>query len=229
MARTVPFARDMSLHRAQRLPCLLMCLAGLVLVVGCGQKQSPPAAQTAGLSQPTTQPTATADPTAGLLPHEPQPALQVLSPLPAGWMSDPPKHTSEHDHQAWLSPTGRTAYGVIAFRHWLLPLANDQMVLDRFLQTMRESEGEGRLVGKPQADPKLGGLRFTAEGGQYVVRGNLVTRGARGWVVYAGTLRNQPVMPDELELAVRARENTILGLQQQQRQQQRSQHVRVDE
>jgi hypothetical protein len=138
------------------------------------------------------------------------PALRTVSPVPAGWAPDPPEHTAEHDLQTWISPTGRTAYGVIAFHHWLLPLASDRLVLNRFLDTMRQSEGEATLV-SVRHDPNLDGLQFVAEGGKYTVRGNLVTRGTRGWVVYAGTLRREPVMPDELKLAERAREQTRLG------------------
>ena len=58
-------------------------------------------------------------------------------------------------------------------------------------------------------------MRFVAEGGLYTVRGLLVTQGTRGWVVYAGTLRNQPVKPDELQLAERARDQTVPGIESQ--------------
>jgi hypothetical protein len=189
-----------------------VCLEGLVLIGviltgGCAQTATP--AYPASYIQPTTQP----DATAGLQPPRPQPTLQTVSPIPQGWKADPAKHSTEHDHQAWLSPTRRTAYGVITFNSWLLPLASDQLVLDKFLQNMKKSEGEANLLAV-RKDPNLDGLRFIAEGGQYTVRGNLVTRGTRGWVVYAGTLRRQPLMPDELELAERAREQTVLGVSQ---------------
>lgn len=138
-------------------------------------------------------------------------ALQALCPVPAGWTADPPEHTAEHDLQTWLSPTRRTAYGVIAFHSWLLPLASDRLILDRFVGTMRAAEGEASLVGPPQSDASLPGLRFVAEGGKYTVHGNLVSRGTRGWIVYAGTLRNQPIELAELELASHAREQTVLG------------------
>jgi hypothetical protein len=55
-------------------------------------------------------------------------------------------------------------------------------------------------------------LRFVAEGGKYRIRSILLTRGFRGWAVYAGTLRSMAVAVDELALAVQARENTALGL-----------------
>ena len=52
-----------------------------------------------------------------------------------------------------------------------------------------------------------------AEGGQYKLRANLLRSGLRGWIVYAGTLRDQPVDAEELELAERAREQTRVGSQ----------------
>src|SRR5436305_4313869 len=47
----------------------------------------------------------------GLLPPQPLDALHTLSPLPEGWQPDPPKHSTEHEHQAWISPSRLTAYG----------------------------------------------------------------------------------------------------------------------
>jgi hypothetical protein len=54
-------------------------------------------------------------------------------------------------------------------------------------------------------------VRFVAQGGKYLIRGNLFTRGWRAWVVYAGTLRDQPVNDSELKLAEAAREHTKVG------------------
>jgi hypothetical protein len=39
-----------------------------------------------------------------------------------------------------------------------------------------------------------------------------MTRGWKGWAVYAGTLREHEVVPAELELAEVAREQTMIGL-----------------
>ena len=178
-------------------------LWALAAIAGCSQNQP---LNSGFPALATTQP----ESTEGLLPPQRIGALHVTSPLPVGWAPDPAKHTAEHEHQAWLSPTRRTAYGVITFSNWLLPLASDQAVLDKFLETMKKGEGEARLLNL-QKNPKLGGLRFIAEGGQYTVRGNLVTHGTRGWVIYAGTLAKQPVMPEELDVAVQAREHTVLG------------------
>jgi hypothetical protein len=38
-----------------------------------------------------------------------------------------------------------------------------------------------------------------------------MTRGFRAWTVYAGTLRDQPEEPQELQLAESAREQTRIG------------------
>ena len=80
-----------------------------------------------------------------------------------------------------------------------------------FLNQMRASEGEGRLIEK-KWDPNLDGLRFVAEGGQYTVRTNLFVHGFTGWAVYAGTLRAFPVNEAELQSAERARERTVVDL-----------------
>ena len=204
---TKPFVRA-------AVPLLLMAIG---LVGGCAQ--TGPAMrgepQLASAMQPSQEVAPLPPVDTGLLPPRPFEVLHTLSPLPEGWQADPPKHSTEHDHQAWISPSGRTAYGVITFHHWLLPLASDRMVLDKFLQTMRSSEGEARLVGTPWHDRKADGMRFVAEGGLYTVRGLLMTQGTRGWVVYAGTLRNQPVKREELQLAEHARDKTVPGIESQ--------------
>jgi len=194
------------------IPFLLM---GTGFAGGCaqGRPAARAEAQLASATQTPLAPLTAVD--SGLRPPQPFEALHTLSPLPEGWQPDPPKHSTEHDHQAWISPSGRTAYGVITFHHWLLPLASDRIVLDKFLQTMRSSEGEARLVGTPWHDRKADGLRFVAEGGLYTVRGLLVTQGTRGWVLYAGTLRSQPVASNELQLAERARDQTVPGIESQ--------------
>ena len=56
----------------------------------------------------------------------------------------------------WLSPSGRTAYGVIYFS-LPLPVGHD-LTLWGFLDEMRHSEGEATLVSK-QWDENLRGLR----------------------------------------------------------------------
>lgn len=135
--------------------------------------------------------------------------LEAVVIPPAGWEPDPIKRTRTHAHQTWISPSGRTAYGVIRM-NLPLPFIGPGVVLPRFLDQMRETEGEARLLNR-QNDSDLPGIRFVAEGGQYRLRANLVTRGFRAWAVYAGTLRAHPEMPDELQLAEAAREATRIG------------------
>jgi len=135
--------------------------------------------------------------------------LESVVVPPAGWTADPVKRSRNHAHQAWLSPSRRTAYGVIRI-NLPLPFIGPDVVLPRFLEQMRESEGEAELLSR-RNDPRLPGIRFVAEGGQYRLRANLVTRGFRAWAVYAGTLRSEPEQPDELQLAEAAREETRVG------------------
>jgi hypothetical protein len=164
---------------------------------------------------------ASSAPPGGTEPNAPQPAAwsDVLSPPspvieldarvtpPADWKPDRLKTSERHQHQVWLSPTGETAYGVIYFT---LPLpVGEELALRGFLAEMKKSEGEATLLTKNRDGERL---RFVAEGGKYRIRGTLLTRGLRGWAVYAGTLRSRTVAVDDLALAVQARENTALGL-----------------
>jgi hypothetical protein len=137
--------------------------------------------------------------------------VQAIVVPPAGWTPDPLKQSSRHTHQVWISPSGNTAYGVIRMR---LPLpVGPDLVLWGFMNEMKRSEGEGRLLAK-EDDDTLPGLRFIAEGGRYRVRTNLITSGRTAWAIYAGTLRGKPTDQAELHLAERARESTSPGLPQ---------------
>jgi hypothetical protein len=90
-----------------------------------------------------------------------------------------------------------------------LPVGHN-LALWGFLREMRRTEGEAELISK-QWDENSGFLRFVAQGGLYVVRTNLSVSGTHGWACYAGTLKNEPIEPDELELAQIAREHTRFG------------------
>jgi hypothetical protein len=127
---------------------------------------------------------------------------------PVGWKLDPYKTSPAHNHAVWISPSGRTAYGVIYFS-LPLPVGHD-LALWGFMNEMRHTEGEATLVSK-EWDPRLRGLRFVARGGRYVVRTNLLVRGFHGWACYAGTLRDEEVNLEELGLAELAREWTSFG------------------
>jgi hypothetical protein len=135
--------------------------------------------------------------------------LEAVVVPPAGWTPDPAKRSRNHAHQAWISPSGRTAYGVIRM-NLPLPFIGPDLVLPRFIEEMRNTEGEAKLLSQ-RDDPRLRGIRFVVEGGQYRLRASLVTRGFRAWAVYAGTLRGQPEVPAELAVAESAREQTRIG------------------
>ena len=127
---------------------------------------------------------------------------------PEGWAVKQMDKASDHDHEVWLSPTGRTAYGIIRFD---LPLpVGPQFVLGAYLSEMKKREGRADLISKTY-DEQIKGLRFEAVGGRYHTYTNLMTRGWHGWFVYAGTGTDRPADPAELALAVAARENTGLG------------------
>lgn len=144
-----------------------------------------------------------------LSPAEPNADVEATVTPPAGWRAEPLKSSGKHNHQIWISPSGDTAYGVIRFK-MPLPVGPDLALRLGILPEMRRTEGEARLISS-QRDPDLPGLRFVAEGGLYRLRSNLITRGRRGWVVYAGTLREEEIVPDELALAELAREHTAVG------------------
>ena len=137
------------------------------------------------------------------------PSVMARCAPPTGWKMEPLKHSEKHDHQVWLSPTGKTAYGVI---HFTLPLPVGVGIVHwEFLQQMKKQEGDA-IESMRQNDPSLPGMRFIVEGGRYKMRANLIVRGFDGWVTYAGTNRGEEPIPAELELAEKARENTLIGL-----------------
>jgi len=134
--------------------------------------------------------------------------VKALVEVPTGWTADPLKTNSRHVHEAWLSHSRNTAYGVILM--YLPWPAGPDLTLWGFLNHMRESEGSARLLSK-EWDDKLPGYRFVAEGGTYKIRVNLIVRGNAAWAVYAGTRLDQPVAKNELELAEKARDDTRVG------------------
>jgi hypothetical protein len=158
-----------------------------------------------GLSDMTVSEPVLADPV-------PYPPVEAMVAPPPGWQPDPIKTSSNHSHQVWLSPSGHTAYGVIRM-NLPLPFIGPDRVLRPFLDEMRRSEGEAKLMSR-QTDRRLPGpgIRFVAEGGLYTIRANLMTRGFRAWAVYAGTKRDAPEVGEELEQAEQARERTKIGL-----------------
>jgi hypothetical protein len=177
-----------------------MLAAVIPFAQGCGSQLKPNLAQIqAGWKSPDTR---------GLtLPVFNTDVVAVCDP-PIGWKPDPLKVGKNHIHEVWLSPTGATAYGVI---HFTMPLpAGLNIALTGFLNEMKTTEGDATLLSR-QDDPKLPGIRFVADGGLYRIRANLIVDGWEGWTVYAGTILSKPILPEELDTAVRARENTHVG------------------
>jgi hypothetical protein len=141
--------------------------------------------------------------------HQPSTAV-LIAPLeatcvpPPGWRLDRVDDTARYAQRVWVSPTGRTSYGVI---HFTLPLPlGHSIALAGFLSEMKRSEGDAHLISKT---PQERGQAFAAEGGRYRVNGIIITHRTRGWAIYAGTLRQGPVALDEIALAVHARDSTI--------------------
>ena len=126
-----------------------------------------------------------------------------------GWTLQRSDNTARYIQRVWVSPSGKTSYGVVRFN---LPFpVGDEIALNGFLAQLRRDEGEAVLLSESK-DAAQDRLIFAAEGGRYRLNGIIVTRGFHGWVVYDGTLRNQSRALDELASAVQARENTRLGL-----------------
>ncbi|MBV8780329.1 MAG: hypothetical protein JO353_02925, partial [Phycisphaerae bacterium] len=90
--------------------------------------------------------------------------LNAQAVPPLGWKPDPLKQSSSHAHEVWLSPDGRTAYGIIYF-HMPLPVGRD-FALWAFMNQMKQTEGEAILRSKSW-DEQRGCERFVAEGGLY--------------------------------------------------------------
>ena len=179
---------------------ILMLCASLATGGGCvARPRYAATAPAISTTAPTTQ---------GLDEGDYVEAVEAVCMPPAQWIAQPLKRSSRHTHQIWLSPSGRTAYGVI---HFGLPVpVGHELVLWYFMKEMRRVQGEAELLAK-QWDPNLRTLRFVASGGRYTIRTNLSVRGFDGWAIYAGTLRDGPIEQNELDLAERAREHTVLG------------------
>jgi len=135
-------------------------------------------------------------------------SLDATVAPPIGWQIDKNTTDADHAHQVWISPSGKTAYGVIHFK-MPLPVGHD-WALWGFLREMRRNEGTAEVQEK-KWDDELDALRFIAVGGRYTVRTILRVQGFDGLAAYAGTLTGQSVEDAELKIAEDARERTFWG------------------
>jgi hypothetical protein len=182
----------------------------MLLLVGCQSSASRAAQARAELPPDQLNPAAGPQIFTGLSVPEPMAEVEAMVVPPAGWHAEPLKSSEKHNHQVWISPSGNTAYGVIRFK-LPLPLGPELVLHKGFLPQMKKTEGEARLISS-ERDRNLPGLRFVAEGGLYRLRANMITRGWKGWTIYAGTVREKEIVPDELALAELARDHTTVGM-----------------
>jgi hypothetical protein len=171
-----------------------VALVIILLLSACGCQEAHPA----------VSPTTTAA-LQGLAAPQYFDVIRAACSPPLGWLPEPLKQDPLHTHQIWVSPTGRTAYGVIHF-NLPLPVSTD-LALWGFLSQMKRTEGQATLLEK-QPGPNQNQIRFVAEGGQHRVRANLLVHGFEGWAIYAGTLKDDAVDAHELSLAEKARDCT---------------------
>lgn len=134
--------------------------------------------------------------------------LNATPAPPHGWALDEPRVDSDSYQLVWISPTGQTAYGVIRF-DLPFPVGHD-LTLFGFLRTMRAQDGQADLLDK-QWDPDREALRFVVRGKQYELSALMIVRGSAGWVSYAGTRVETPVVESEKAIAEQARERTRFG------------------
>jgi hypothetical protein len=174
------------------------------ICAGCARSKRPDAIAVSPPTLPATNPALYAL----LADPEYSAELQALIVPPIGWQPSILPAKFNAFHQLWISPSGRTAYGVIKFS-LPLPLPHDP-VLWAFMKEMRKKEGQADLLHKGW-DPRRRGLRAVIEGGRFTIRTTITLRGLSGWITYAGTLRNEPIEPGELETAEAARDRTELG------------------
>jgi hypothetical protein len=178
-----------------------------------GESVNPQAARLANL---TTADTAdTADLSRGLTPPARFDVINARCPVPADWVLQPLKEGKNHKHLTWISPTGRTAYGVIyaslPFPAGIVPIAYRlDKVFEGFMNEMKRREGRAELIDR-QNDYHSSQVHFVAEGAWYRLRVNLVVRGAKAWFIYAAGHRGEAPDSREMDLAERARDQTQVG------------------
>jgi hypothetical protein len=187
---------------------MLAALFLSALATGCVRPIHKDKSSSIAATQPLTAAPATTLPVDALSVPQWNSEVQASVSPPFGWRMSVLPGAFDASHLVWVSPSGRTAYGVIRFS---LPLpAPYDPVLWVFLREMRRNEGRAELLSKTW-DPERRRLRALIDGGKYTIRTTITLRGLAGWVTYAGTLREHPIEPTELQTAEAARELTKPG------------------
>ena len=199
-------------RRIERAPNRLLSFIALFIAmglfsVGCRSaeqsrlqnREGSAEATNASSSRPSTLP-------AGLLVGKTVDELESTVFAPEGWTLELHKERDNSEHRTWVSPTGKTAFGVIFFK-LPLPVGAELAFKYGFLPAMRQAEGEAKVI-EQSWNRATRSLDFVVEGGKYTLRAAMFVRGLRGWTYYAGTLRGQDEDQIELKLAEDARDWT---------------------
>jgi len=143
---------------------------------------------------------------AGLLVGNRIEELESTVFVPEGWTLELHKKRDNTEHRTWISPSSKTAFGVIFFK-LPLPVGAELAFKYGFLPAMREAEGEAKVI-EQSWNKATRSLDFVVEGGKYTLRAAMYVRGLRGWTYYAGTVRGQSEDQIELKIAEDARDWT---------------------
>lgn len=133
--------------------------------------------------------------------------LEIAIAAPRRWEALPPKQNPLYIHQQWRSPSGHTGVGVLC-AHLPLPLSTSTVVWLAKQEYAKKGK-DGNLLG--EWTDSLGRSWFEAEDGKYHVRGYVVTRGFRAWIVYFGYRTKYPPDLAEISIAARSAETVVPG------------------
>ena len=133
--------------------------------------------------------------------------LEVVISAPRRWEPLPLKQNPLYLHQQWRSPSGHTGVGVLC-AHLPLPLSTSAVVWLAKQEYAKKGK-DGKLL--DEWTDSLGRSWFEAEDGKYHVRGYVVARGFRAWIVYFGYRTNYPPDLAEISIAARSAETVVPG------------------
>ncbi|MEM8874613.1 MAG: hypothetical protein AAGD32_10175 [Planctomycetota bacterium] len=176
----------------------------LLLVIGCSKQAPPLTAQQQAATRAATQTAA------GQYIDN----LEAVATPPVGWALDDVKTGDNYIHYVWLSPTGKTAYGIVRFTPpiyvWANEFGHNAAFNFGFKPAMKDDQGYVKVLDKSW-DGEARMLVFEVEGGTYTTRNHFRVRGRRGWTVYAGTFTGETPIAEELALAIEARNATTVA------------------